>query len=150
MAWMQKQSHRWDHSTRLICRYHRLSTRFELIAESVVSDVSIPVNAEITLLMEQKHSIVNQADSTVSPVIAGAWSQLVLRKHLYYLPQKIDLDIANQAYRVHVWPLFLWRTRITCVASGRVVVSECLDVRRRRSLIRWLYASFIGLLRVLS
>lgn len=116
----------------------------------MVSDVSIPVNAEITLLMEQKPSIVNQADSTVSPVIAGAWSQLVLRKHLYYLPQKIELDIANQAYRVHVWPLFLWRTRITCVASGRVVVSECLDVRRRRSLIRWLYASFIGLLRVLS
>lgn len=100
--------------------------------------------------MEQQHSIVNQADSTVSPVIAGAWSQLVLRKHLYYLPQKIEIDIANQANRVHVWPLFLWRTRITCVASGRVVVSECLDVRRRRSLIRWLYASFIGLLRVLS
>lgn len=150
MAWMQMQSHRWDHSTRLICRYHRLSTRFELIAESVISDISIPMSTEITLLMEQQHSIVNQADSTVSPVIVGAWSQLVLRKHLYYLPQKIDFEISNQAYRVHVWPLFLWRTRITCVASGRVVVSECLDVRRRRSLIRWLYASFIGLLRVLS
>ena len=150
MAWMQKQSHRWDHSTRLICRYHRLSTRFELIAESVVSDISIPMSTEVTLLMEQKPSIVNQADSTVSPVIVGAWSQLVLRKHLYYLPQKIDFEISNQTYRVHIWPLFLWRTRIICVATGRVVVSECLDVRRRRSLIRWLYASFIGLLRVLS
>ncbi|MDR9767423.1 hypothetical protein RJP56_15280 [Shewanella baltica] len=150
MAWMQKQSHRWDHSTRLICRYHRLSTRFELIAESVVSDISIPMSTEITLLMEQKPSIVNQADSTVSPVIVGAWSQLVLCKHLYYLPQKIDFEISNQAYRVHIWPLFLWRTHIICLATGRVVVSECLDVRRRRSLIRWLYASFIGLLRVLS
>ncbi|MGE6454224.1 hypothetical protein ACQKC5_17745 [Shewanella baltica] len=150
MAWMQKQGHRWNHSTQLICCYQRLSTRFELIVESDICDVNVPANAEITVSTQAQSSRVNQADSTVTPVIAGAWSQLVLRKHLYYLPQKIDFEISNQTYRVHIWPLFLWRTRITCVVTGRVVVSECLDVRRRRSLIRWLYASFIGLLRVLS
>ena len=37
MPWMQRQSHLFDANTRLICRYHRLSTRFELIAEHVPS-----------------------------------------------------------------------------------------------------------------
>lgn len=152
MAWMQKQSHRLDYSTKLICRYHWLCTRFELIAESLLNDVSDPEDATLTTLAENQPTvpIAIQADRVASPTIKRVWSQLVLRKHLYYLPQKIDINIANQSYRVHIWPLFLWRTRITCVATGRVVVSECLDVRRRRSLIRWLYASFIGLLRVLS
>lgn len=82
MAWMQKQGHRWNHSTQLICCYQRLSTRFELIVESDICDVNVPADAEITVSTQAQSSRVNQADSTVTPVIAGAWSQLVLRKHL--------------------------------------------------------------------
>ena len=81
MAWMQKQGHRWDHSTRLICRYQRLSARFELIVESEIRDVSVPADAEITVPTQAQSSRVNQADSEVTPLIVGAWSQLVLRKH---------------------------------------------------------------------
>lgn len=33
MPWTQQQAHPLAANTRLICRYHRLSTRFELSAE---------------------------------------------------------------------------------------------------------------------
>lgn len=33
MSWIPQQVHPLAEQTRLICRYHKLSTRFELIAE---------------------------------------------------------------------------------------------------------------------
>lgn len=97
MAWMQKQSHRLDYSTKLICRYHWLSTRFELIAESLLNDVSDPEDAALTTLAENLPMIPIpiQVDRAASPAIKRAWSQLVLRKHLYYLPQKIDTKLSS-------------------------------------------------------
>ena len=136
MPWMQRQYHLFDANTRLICRYHRLSTRFELIAEHVPSasgglDSNLP-----------DHNLVN--------LPMGVWSELILRQSLYYWPRIIPFNIAQREYRLHVWPLLMWRSRVICAQSGKVMISECLDERKRRSLIRWCYFAIMNVLRVVS
>ncbi|MEE1979408.1 hypothetical protein [Shewanella xiamenensis] len=64
MPWMQRQSHLFDANTRLICRYHRLSTRFELIAEHVPS-ASGGLDSNLS-----DHNLVN--------LPMGVWSELIL------------------------------------------------------------------------
>ncbi|MFV0596216.1 hypothetical protein [Shewanella sp.] len=136
MSWMQQQVHPLADNTRLICRYHRLSTRFELIAEHAPT-TSGGLDSNLT-----DHSLAN-------PPI-GAWSELILRQPLYYWPRTIQFNIAQRDYRLHIWPLLMWRSRVICAQSGKVMIIECLDERKRRSLIRWCYFAIMNLLRVVS
>ncbi|ABI37336.1 conserved hypothetical protein [Shewanella sp. MR-4] len=136
MSWMQQQVHPLVDNTRLICRYHRLSTRLELIAEHA-PDASEGLDSKLP----DPH-LVNHP--------TGVWSELILRQSLYYWPRTIPFNIAQRDYRLHVWPLLMWRSRVTCAQSGKVVIVECLDERKRRSLIRWCYFLLMNLLRVVS
>ncbi|MEL4303405.1 hypothetical protein ACE02Z_17550 [Shewanella xiamenensis] len=136
MPWMQRQSHLFDANTRLICRYHRLSTRFELIAEHVPS---ASARADSKLL-----------DPHLVNPPTGVWSELILRQSLYYWPRTIPFNIAQRDYRLHIWPLLMWRSRVTCAQSGKVMIIECLDERKRRSIIRWCYFGIMNLLRIVS
>lgn len=136
MSWMQQQAHTLGDNTRLICRYHRLSTRFELIAEHAPA-----TSAGSGSKLPEPH--------LVNPPM-GVLSELILRQPLYYWPRTIPFNIAQRDYRLHIWPLLMWRSHVTCGQSGRVVIIECLDERKRRSLIRWCYFIIMNLLRAVS
>lgn len=141
MSWMQQQTHPFTDNKRIICRYHRLSTRFELIAEYA------PAASELS----EAHIPQARADGLpVSPHFFGGRSELILRQSLYFWPRRIRFSIAQRGYHLHIWPLFLWRSRITCAVSGQAVIHECLDERKRRSIIRWCYFTILNLLRIIS
>ncbi|QYK09421.1 hypothetical protein [Shewanella mangrovisoli] len=136
MSWTQQQVHPLAEQTRLICRYHRLSTRFELIAEHALAVSAGP------------GSNFNEHNLGYPPM--GVWSELILRQPLYYWPRTIPFNIAQRDYRLHIWPLLMWRSRVICAQSGKVVIIECLDERKRRSIIRWCYFGIMNLLRIVS
>ncbi|MEL4282688.1 MULTISPECIES: hypothetical protein [Shewanella] len=136
MSWTQQQVHPLAEQTRLICRYHRLSTRFELIAEHA------PAASEGLDSNLNGHNLGNPT--------MGVWSELILCQPLYYWPRTIPFNIALRDYRLHIWPLLMWRSRVTCEQSRKVVIIECLDERKRRSIIRWCYFGIMNLLRIVS
>ena len=140
MSWMQQQTHPFTDNKRIICRYHRLSTRFELIAEHT------PAASESSGALMPQAMTENSATARPDGVI----HELILWQCLYFLPRTISFSIDQRSYQLHIWPLFLWRSRITCAVSGRAVIRECLDGRKRRSIIRWCYFTLMNLLRVIS
>ncbi|MFB2654453.1 hypothetical protein [Shewanella seohaensis] len=136
MSWIQQQVHPLAEQTRLICRYHKLSTRFELIAEHAPAASAGPGS--------------KLPDPYLVNPPTGVWSELILRQSLYYWPRTIPFNIAQRGYRLHIWPLLMWRSRVTCEQSGKVMIIECLDERKRRSIIRWCYFGIMNLLRIVS
>ena len=66
MSWIQQQVHPLAEQTRLICRYHKLSTRFELIAEHAPA---ASARADSKLL-----------DPHLVNPPTGVWSELILRQ----------------------------------------------------------------------
>lgn len=129
--WIEKQSHRLDENTRLICCYHRLSTRFEL------------------RLQQNESAIICQAQEAqleVKKMQPIQW----YKRHLFYLPRRIALSNGDKQYRLNIWSFpFFWRARLCCAQTGNTVIEECLIGRRRRSIVRVIYSSIINLLRLM-
>ncbi|WP_240131278.1 hypothetical protein [Shewanella cutis] len=99
MSWMQQQTHPFTDNKRIICRYHRLSTRFELIAEQP------PAASESSGALMPPAMTENSATARPDGVI----HELILHQCLYFLPRKISFSIDQRGYQLHIWPLFLWR-----------------------------------------
>ena len=129
--WIEKQSHRLGESTRLICCYHRLSTRFELQLQQDES-ACICQAQEAELEIEKKQPI--------------QW----YTRHLFFLPRHIKLSHADRQYQLRILPFpFFWRARLRCAETGNIVIEECLVGRKRRSVMRMIYSSIINLLRIM-
>lgn len=128
--WIEKQSHRLSESTQLICRYHRLSTCFELVLQQDES----PLVCQGDVQLERKK---------MQPI---QW----YKRPLFYLPRHIKLNHEDRQYQLRVLPFpFFWRARLRCAKTGNIVIEECLVGRKRRSIVRVIYLGIINLLRVM-
>ncbi|SIQ67893.1 hypothetical protein SAMN05421840_103129 [Shewanella morhuae] len=130
-SWIEQQSHRLDDNTKLICRYHRLSTHFELLLQQ---------NKDVLICQVQ------QVQLEIEKMPPTLW----YKRHLFYLPKHIELTHGARQYQLRIFPFpFFWRARLRCAVTSNILIEECLVGRKRRSMVRAIYFSLINLLRVM-
>lgn len=138
MAWIQVQGHSVDPHTRLVCRYHRLTTRFELIVLSITAE---------TQFSPSTSTGISTLDTQTQLGDLTYGHRLIYQTHLYGCWRNQMLQIGDKAYRVRIRSAIFWRSRLHCGSTNLVVINELLPVRRKRSLVRWVYGAVMSVIR---
>lgn len=143
MAWTQVQGHSLDPQTRLVCRYHRLTTRFELLILSTVPD-TLPPSSTLAGIdtpdVGTPHTVAQVGDVTYD-------SCLIYQTRLYGCWRNQMLQIGDKAYRLRIRSAIFWRSRLQCDSTKTMVIPELLPVRRNQSLVRWVYGTLMSIIR---